>query len=73
MSGSAELQTWHDLACLPCSASHRVEVKDDMAISVYSCHDERSVSQPPRNNIHKHPTGQCKYLKIYLVINEERL
>ncbi len=43
MSGSAELQTRYDLACSLCSASHRVEVKNDMAISVYSCHDERSV------------------------------
>lgn len=43
MSGRPELQTWHDLAYLLCNASHREEAKDDMAISVYSCHDERSL------------------------------
>lgn len=42
MSGSGELQTCHDPSCSLCIASHRREVRNDMAISVYSCQDERS-------------------------------
>lgn len=57
MSESVELQTCHDLACLQCIASHWVEVKSDVAISVYSCHDERSVVST------NHP--QKDYLNIF--------
>ena len=64
MSGSTELQTRHDLACLQYTASHRVEVRNDMAISVYSCHDERSVVG------YNHP--QIRLLNVLLAEAQKR-
>lgn len=51
MSGSAKLRVCHDLACLPCSAPRTVNVRDVMAITVYSHHDEKVSCwhQPPKS------------------------
>lgn len=44
-------QTWHDLARSLCITSHRVDVRNDWAISVYSCQDERSAVSRSRPQI----------------------
>lgn len=68
MSESSEAQTQHDLPCSPWSASHRVEVKNDIAISVYSCHDERSLVSinHPQVSFLRNASGKCKKSKYIM-------